>query len=185
MMKIQTIKLTRPTFVIGIDPDVDGSGVAVLEVPIRALATCRYKLPALANFLEDFRGREDILVVVEASYLIKGNWHIKSKDSIEASSAIGQKIGRNHEIGRQIVEFCKYFHIPYEEKLPLKKVWKKKDGKISKDELEALCRGSGIGYKLAGYDQEQMDATLLAIDRSGIPMIMETPKKLGKLKAKQ
>lgn len=168
--------------IIAIDPDVDGSGVAALED--RNLVTFRYLLPELVNFLQYFRGRDDVLVVVEASYLIKGNWHLKSENTKEAASAIGQKVGRNHEIGRQIVEFCKYFHIPYEEKLPLKKIWKKKDGKISKRELEDLCRGSGIYYEFADFDQEQMDAALIAIDRSGIPMIM-APKKLGKLKAKQ
>lgn len=159
--------------IIAIDPDIDGSGVAILDV---ALATFRYRLPVLVKLLEHYEGREDVLVVVEASYLVSSNWHLKSKDSQRLAAAKGRNVGRNHEIGRQIVEFCKYFHIPYEEKIPLKKIWHGRDGKITKTELEDLCNGSGIGYKFAGNDQEQRDAALLAIDRSGIPMIM-LPKK--------
>lgn len=159
------------SMIIGIDPDVDGSGVAILECS-RTLATVRYKLPVLSKLLEEYKGREDVLVVVEASYLVSSNWHLEKCDSKRKAAATGRNVGRNHEIGRQIVEFCKFYGIPYEEKLPLKKVWQTKTGKISKVELERLCVGSGIGYKFSGNDPEQRDAALLAIDRSGIPMIM-------------
>lgn len=157
--------------IIGIDPDIDGSGVAMLECS-RTLATFRYKLPVLSKILEEYKGRDDVLVVVEASYLVSSNWHLEEGDSQRKAAAKGRNVGRNHEVGRQIVEFCKFFGIEYEEKLPLKKIWQTKTGKISRAELERLCVGSGIGYKFAGHDQEQRDAALLAIDRSGIPMIM-------------
>lgn len=163
--------------IIAIDPDVDGSGVAFLES--RTLCTFRMHLPQLVKFLEDFKER-NVLVVVEASYLVSGNWHLKEGDSSKASAAIGRKVGRNHEVGRQIVEFCRYFGISYEEKLPLKKIWHSRDGKITKAELEDLCKGSGIQFQFASNDQEQRDAALLAIDRSGIPMIM--PPKISKHK---
>lgn len=166
--------------IIAIDPDVDGSGFAELDCAFKALSTFRYKLPVLFKILEGYKGREDILVVVEASYLVASNWHLKSGDNQRVAAAKGRNVGRNHEVGRQIVEFCKYFNVPYEEKIPLKKIWKGKDGKISRQELKDLCEGSGIGYKFAGNDQEQRDAALLAIDRSGIPMIM--PPKISKHK---
>lgn len=161
--------------IIGIDPDVDGSGVAMLECS-RTLATFRYKLPVLSKILEEYKGRDDVLVVVEASYLVSSNWHLEKGDSQRKAAAKGRNVGRNHEVGRQIVEFCKFFGIECEEKLPLKKIWQTKTGKISRAELERLCVGSGIGYKFAGHDQEQRDAALLAIDRSGIPMIMAPQK---------
>lgn len=155
--------------IIAIDPDIDGSGVAFLES--RTLCTFRMHLPQLVKFLEEFKER-DVLVVVEASYLVSGNWHLKQGDSRAAAAAIGRKVGRNHEIGRQIVGFCKYYGLQYEEKVPLKKIWHGRDGKITKAELEDLCNGSGIQFQFSSNDQEQRDAALLAIDRSGIPMIM-------------
>lgn len=160
--------------IIAIDPDVDGSGVAHLAD--RSLYTIRMTLPRLAKFLEEHVKPYNALVVVEASYLVTGNWHLEKSDSRAKAAAKGRNVGRNHEIGRQIVEFCKFYGITYEEKLPLKKIWHSRDGKISKAELESLCKGSGIGYQFAGNDQEQRDAALLAIDRSGIPMIMAPQK---------
>ena len=160
--------------IIAVDPDVDGSGVAMLDMTFKVVNTFRYRLPVLAKFLEDLKGR-NVVVVVEASYLVNSNWHLEKCDSKRKAAATGRNVGRNHEIGRQIVEFCKYYGIPYEEKIPLKKVWHGRDGKITKTELEFLCKGSGIGYQFEGNDQEQRDAALLAIDRSGIPMIMLPP----------
>lgn len=168
---------TKYSIIIAIDPDVDGSGVALYID--RTLATWRAKLPELVRYLDDFRKHYsscNFVVVVEASYLVPANWHLEKDDSRAKAAAKGKKVGRNHEIGRQIVEFCKYFNIPYEEKLPLKKIWHGRDGKITKSELERLCQGSNIGYKFAGNDQEQRDAALLAIDCSGIPMIMAPMK---------
>ena len=163
--------------IIAIDPDVDGSGVAMLDCTFKVVSTFRYGLPLLSKFLEFYKDREDIVVVVEASYLVTANWHLEKGDSQRKAAAKGRNVGRNHEIGRQIVEFCKFYNIPYEEKLPMKKVWKGRDGKITRAELESLCKGSGIGYQFAGHDQEQRDAALIAIDRSGIPMIMAPTKK--------
>lgn len=174
---METMIRKKYSGIIAIDPDVDGSGVAFLES--KTLCTFRMRLPQLAKFLEDFK-EKNILVIVEASYLVSGNWHLKNGDSRAAAAAKGRNVGRNHEIGRKIVEFCKFCGLAYEEKIPLKKIWHGRDGKITKVELEDLCKGSGIQYQFAGNDQEQRDAALLAIDRSGIPMIM--PPKSSKHK---
>lgn len=171
------MKKNKYSTIIAIDPDVDGSGVAVYDCAFKVLATLRYGLPVLAKFLEGYHAREDVIVVVEASYLVNSNWHLEKCDSKRKAAATGRNVGRNHEIGRQIVEFCKYYNIPYEEKIPLKKIWHGRDGKITKVELESLCKGSGVGYKFAGNDQEQRDAALLALDYSNIPLIMAPQKK--------
>ena len=176
------IQQKKPDVIVAIDPDVDGSGVA--QMYKRDLVTERMTLPRLADFLRTYGSSgTDILVVVEASYLISANWHLQKGDSTAKAAAKGKNVGRNHEIGRQIVEFCRHYQIPYEEKIPLKKIWKGKDGKITREELVSLCEGSGIHYHFASNDQEQRDAALLAIDRSGIPMIM-LPAKSSKHKEK-
>ena len=89
------------------------------------------------------------------------------------AAAKGKQVGRNHEIGKQIVEFCKYLDIPYEEKNPLVKCWAGKDGKITSVELRQLIEGMGITASIKQNNQEKRDAALLALDRSNLPLIMK------------
>lgn len=166
---------------MAIDPDVDESGVAIVDMTGRTLTTSRAGLPELAEMLRTHSLKmlpaDDMLVVVEASWLASANWHTHESDSHRTAAAKGERTGRNHEVGRQIVKFCQYHNVPYEEKLPLKKIWNGKDGKITFTELKSLCKGSGIQYESKKNNQEERDAALLAIDRSGIPMIMDMRKR--------
>lgn len=167
--------------IMAIDPDVDESGVAIVDMTGRTLTTSRAGLPELVEMLRvhslKMLPADDMVVVVEASWLAKANWHAHHTDSHRVAAAKGEQTGRNHEVGRQIVKFCGFFGIPYEEKLPLKKIWNGKDGKITFTELKSLCSGSGIAYDAKKNNQEERDAALLAIDRSGIPMIMDMRKR--------
>lgn len=172
----------RLDIIVGIDPDVDGSGVAVLNPCQRMLRLEQFTLPELVDFLKAFKQGYDEdgiswVVVVEASWKIKANWHLEWNDSQKRAAAKGKQVGRCHEVGRQIVEFCKYLGIPYEEKLPLAKCWAGRDGKITDEELRMLLDGMGIKRTSSGStNPEKRDAALLALDRSGLPLIM-TPKK--------
>ena len=163
--------------IIAIDPDVDGSGVAILVPSTRRLDVGNLTLPQLVDFLKnekEFNDHENLswVVVIEASYLISANWHLDWNDTKNRAAAKGRQVGRNHEIGRQIVEFCKHLDVPYEEKLPLTKCWAGKDGKITHAELNMLREGMGFST-LGTTNQEQRDAALLALDRSGLPLIMK------------
>lgn len=163
--------------IIAIDPDVDGSGVAILVPSTRRLDVWNLTLPQLVDFLKnekEFNDHENLswVVVIEASYLISANWHLDWDDTKNKAAAKGRQVGRNHEIGRQIVEFCKHLGVPYEEKLPLTKCWAGKDGKITHAELNMLREGMGFST-LGKTNQEQRDAALLALDRSGLPLIMK------------
>lgn len=118
---------------IGIDPDVDKSGVAAKKnrnnIDLKALTFFQ-----LFDYFQ--ANREDIsLVRIEASWLIKGNWHKKAQGSAAINAAIGNSAGANHETGRKIVEMCEYLSIPYELVRPLRKCWKGTDGKITHKEL--------------------------------------------------
>lgn len=173
--------MNKEKVIVGIDPDVDGSGVAVVVVDTRKAAIYQYGLPALVEKLLEIKNAAEgkglpMVVVVEASYLISTNWHLDWEDSQRRAAAKGRQVGRNHEIGRQIVEFCKYYAIPCEEKLPLIKSWAGKDGKITHDELNMLLEGMGF-ETFKQSNQEKRDAALLALDRSGLPLIMAPKKK--------
>ena len=100
---------------IGIDPDINKSGVALINGDNKEL----YNL----NFFELFdffykvlsqKGKsEEILIVIEAGWLNGGNWHTKNKGSAALNAKIGNNTGRNHETGRKIVEMCEYLEIPF------------------------------------------------------------------------
>jgi hypothetical protein len=170
--------MTNRDVIIAIDPDVGGSGVAVFYMSTKMFQTGNMTLPKLVDFLKDKKGWCDgegfsLIVVVEASYLINANWHLSWDDTKNRAAAKGKQVGRNHEIGRQIVEFCKYLEIPYEEKLPLKKCWAGKDGKISHDELIQLIDGMSLPAWTGKTNQEIRDAMLIALDRSGLPLRMK------------
>jgi len=100
---------------IGIDPDITKSGVALINGDKKEL----YNL----NFFElfDFFNQvllqkgasEEILIVIEAGWLNGGNWHTKNKGSAALNAKIGNNTGRNHETGRKIVEMCEYLEIPF------------------------------------------------------------------------
>lgn len=180
--------MKTPEIIIGIDPDVDGSGVAVLNPSQRLLRLEQFTLPVLVDFLKGLKQGYEVdgiswVVVVEASWKIRGNWHLEWNDSQKRAAAKGLRVGRCHEIGRMIVSFCSHLGIPYEEKLPLVKCWAGKDGKITDEELRMLLDGMGI-EKLSGgpSNPEKRDAALLALDRSGLPLIMAAPKEHRKKK---
>lgn len=169
--------MTRKDIIIAIDPDIDKSGLAVLAPQERLLTVYDFTLPEMVEFFREIRkiyAEQGLsyVIVVEASYLIHANWHLDWNDSKNRAAAKGKQVGRNHEIGRQIVEFCKYYDMPYEEKKPLTKCWAGKDGKISAEELEMLLDGMGIQPLKTRTNQEKRDAALLALDRSGLPLRM-------------
>lgn len=164
--------------VIGIDPDVDGSGVGVV-VKKNEIRKHQFTLPQLVDFLKDTYNEVGpdypMMVVIEAGWMNKGNYHLKNKGQHHASK-IGEQIGRNHEVGRQIGAFCEYNNIPFEFVPPLRKCWKGKDGKISHEELQDLMEGSVMFPYKGRTNQETRDAILLAMTHSGIPLRINRKK---------
>lgn len=167
------IKRNKYDYVVGIDPDVDGSGVGVVFHSIE-IRKYQFSLPELIEYLKGIINKEgpvSMKVVIEAGWMNKGNHHLKNKGQHHASK-IGENVGRNHELGKQIGVCCDYYGIPYEFVPPLRKSWKGKNGKITNEELRALMEGS-VPYPYSGQtNQDTRDAILLAMVHSGIPLIM-------------
>ncbi len=162
---------------IGIDPDVDKSGVARLDVTEKGaeLALCSLCLRDLLFLLmkardEVSRGGLRCSVVVEAGWRNKGNWHVRWHDTNRLACAKGYQVGRNHEAGRKIVEMASALGFRVEEVKPLRKGWRGRDGKITSEELAYFT-----GYK-GRSSQDARDAALLAWDAAGLPVVM-MPKK--------
>lgn len=174
-------RLDAVDVVIGIDPDVDKSGVAFLECSTRKLEIMSLTFPDLLDYLQWVKQKaetnhQSVRVIIEAGWLNQSNWHLTARDTRAAAAAKGNHAGRNHEVGRKIAEMCDHWRIPYDLVKPLTlrvrgvNIWKGKDGKITHDELAAF---TGI---MGRTNQEGRDAALLAWTWAGFPTVrMQLP----------
>lgn len=137
---------------IGIDPDVDKSGVAVIENGEIELFSLSFW--QLFEFLKE---RKPDLVRVEGGWLNKMS-NFRAGKPTAALARIGKNVGSNHEAGRKIVEMCEYLQIKHEVVKPLQKHWKGTDGKITHEEVVKYFK-----IKQKRTNQEERDALLLLI----------------------
>lgn len=170
--------MERCNRIIGIDPDVDKSGVAEFHIATRRIEATTFCFSDLMDYLQhiktDFGDKgEKVIVVVEAGWMNATNWHTERVRSIAAAAKTGQNTGRNHEVARKIAEMSRHYGLNTKEVKPLRKCWKGKDGKITHDELNGLLEASGISTVINRTNQEMRDAILLAIFHSGIPVRMK------------
>lgn len=169
------IKARNNRFIIGIDPDVDMSGIATLDVDKRELWADTLPFPQLIDFCKELAHQckengKELTICVENSWTSTHNWHLLEGKRKEYSAQIGYKVGANHAVGKLIIEMLEHENLTVTEKRPLAKIWNTKDGKISHDKLINLLECSGISTSIKRTNPEKRDAALLAIDESGIPM---------------
>lgn len=156
--------MERERIIVGIDPDVEKSGVAILH-PDGKLKLCKMPFPELIDYLNlCARLSTDYTIVVEKGWFNTANYHLCSNRGLRYAAKQGIDIGRNHETGRKIVEMAAHFGFKIEEVTPLKKIWKGRDGKITKEELESFAG------PLPRCSQDERDAALLAWVYSGRPI---------------
>lgn len=153
--------------IIAIDPDVSRSGVALLKPATGLLEVSNLTFPQVIDYLQQAnrnKGAETLIVLIEASWLIQGNWHLSSWERRQRAASKGYDVGRNHETGRKIVEMCRHLGVEVLEHAPLRKCWRGKDGKITHEELASF---TGITGRT---NQDARDAALLAWVFSGLPI---------------
>lgn len=160
--------------IIGIDPDIEQSGVARLDIEPRKVWADHLPLPLLLDYIltvkevARMRGKS-LRVVVEASWDTAHNWHGGWKDSKAIAARKGYDVGRNHQTGRLIIELLRHYGIDVDEARPLKKIWQGRDGKITHAEMTQVC-----GWDKKRSNQEERDAMLLAWNASGLPIRITT-----------
>lgn len=101
---------------IGIDPDVDKSGVAALISGTKEFVCLEcLSFFDLMDYFSAYKSIYDnqITVYIESGWLNKSNWHTRRNSSISEAAQIGLRTGANHEVGRKIVEMCEYLGIKY------------------------------------------------------------------------
>lgn len=155
--------------VIGIDPDIDKSGVAHLNVKDRTLEVSTLPFARLVDYFDHVVARskktgQSVIVVVEASWMISGNWHLCTKETKQRAAAKGYSVGQNHQTGKLICEMARAKGLEVLEHAPLRKCWRGKDGKITADELQQI---TGL---IGRTNQESRDAALLAWCYANLPM---------------
>lgn len=168
---------TNYDIIVGIDPDIGKSGYAVLKCDERKVTTLDalgfFQLQSYLTTLA-YRARSldvSLVVVVEASWMIHGNWHLVDKGRKQYAAATGYKVGRNHQVGQLIVEMCKFYGIHVVEHIPLRKCWSGKDRKITHEELTQFCP-----VEKKRTNQEERDAALLAWSFANFPIRLKPCK---------
>lgn len=155
--------------VIAIDPDVDKSGVAVLKVASAEIKLYNMYFPELLDFLKEEKergitGGENKVVIVEEGFFTEAHWHISPKDNPYIAAAKGNSVGRNHEVGRKIIEMCLHYKMNVKGVRPLIKCWAGKDRKITDKELKSFTNVEGR------TNQDMRDAALMAWVYAGLPI---------------
>jgi len=139
---------------IGIDPDVDKNGVAWYDSNNKELELTNLTFFELFDFLSEQTLKENkIKVIIEAGWLNKSNWHKVTKGTSNINTQIGQRTGANHEVGKKIVEMCKYLELPFETIKPTKR-------KLNHKQFQQITK---IIEKRT--NQEQRDAGMLVWGR--------------------
>lgn len=144
--------------IIGVDPDIELSGFSLLNVETKAINLERMGFPELLERLDQNKTLfgKSLLVVVEAGWLNRGNWHLSRAVNFASAARTGEKVGANHQVGKLIIEYCKYHEIDVIGHKPLPTIWSSANGKITRKEFAYIT----------GYDKqsntEERDAGMLA-----------------------
>lgn len=137
---------------IGVDPDVEKSGVTFYNPEGKAISLNNYSFFELFEYLQETRCKFIILVVIEAGWLNKSNWHAYKNGSAAINAQIGQRTGANHETGKKIIEMCQYLELPFELVKPTR----------SKVGAQTFAAITGIKSRT---NQEQRDSAMLVYGR--------------------
>lgn len=150
----QEEKLIKSKVYVGIDPDVSKSGFAIWDVLKKNLELDNLKFFDLFQNLVYLKNRygERVVVIIEAGWLNKSNWHAVKGGNSSINAQIGQRTGANHEVSKKIAEMCDYLGLPYELVKPTK----------SKVNAEYFKKVTGV---IGRTNQEQRDAGMLVFGR--------------------
>ena len=139
--------MSKNKFIIGIDPDVDKSGIAIIEGNNVTLDNLTFF--QLFELFKSFKEQNrKPIIYVECGFLNKSNWHKKAGKSAAFNAKIGEYTGANFETAKKIIEMCEYLRLSH---VKIKPTSSKKDSDFFK-------KLTGISF---ATNQEQRDAYML------------------------
>lgn len=151
--------------IIGIDPDITKSGVVEISKNDNKTAFFLKNFAEMIVYIDELLIRQknglNLIVVIEAGWLNKSNWHLSNKMSLQVASKIGNSTGRNHQVGISFYEYLNHKNINCVLQKPLLKKWKGQGGKINAKEFNNLY-SSIFNDNPPRTNQELRDAFLIA-----------------------
>lgn len=113
--------MAKSKMYVGIDPDREKNGVALYssrtETLLELLNLSFFDLFDYLKRLKD-EYQEELVVVIEAGWMNRSNWHTRCTDSAVKAAKIGKWVGGNHEVGQKLVEMAEYLGITYRLTIP-------------------------------------------------------------------
>lgn len=148
-------KIMKNEFIIGIDPDANKSGVAIVQK--KRLWLHNMTFFELFDYLTAHKGFIET-VVVEAGFLNKPNWSVfkRNKGELSVKLKIANDIGRNQGTAQKIVEMLDYLKINYSIVKPTKT-------KLSNVDFQLVAAQRGYYGFDKRTNEEQRDAAGLII----------------------
>lgn len=176
--------IANPRFFVGIDPDVEKSGLAIVDKQARCVTYAgALMFPEVITHLhmiaqEHAQEPLSVLVVIEDSDT-STNWHTNKlmtngqplKNKLSTAAAIGRSAGMCHATLRHLKECAEHMGLPVLMQPPFRKYWKGPDGKITHEE----CAEFAVGLPKR-TNQEVRDAVLLAWLSANIPIRIQPIK---------
>ena len=156
-------------YVLGVDPDIEKSGFALLDVEKRTFVSVNsFRFPEAVSFLSTI-DKESLLVVIEDSSGTTHNWHVTNKDSKAVSALKGHNVGLCHATARHLLQMAEEYGLKAMSVFPLRKIWGKDGGeKISHKELSDF-----VSDMPKRTNQEERDAMLLAWSHAELPIFVK------------
>lgn len=134
---------------IGIDPDVEASGVATWNSSTKTIGITALSFWKLYDHFCFLKEHSTVFVRIEAGWLNKkSNFHDQYGQKKFVGEMIAKKVGSNHQVGKLIGQMCEYLNIQYEFVKPM--------GKVTPEYFTQL---TGISVKKK--DQDKIDAAML------------------------
>lgn len=162
--------------VIGIDPDVEKSGVCTIYIEEKEIKTKAMSISELIQYFDEVKNLiketgKSVKVIVEAGYKNGSNWHIKQFYTKNVCSEIGRRTGMNHAASMIIYEIVKkYFKFDAMDVRPLKKIWCGKDGKITHEEFNRILVKNGF-KESRRENQDVRDSSVLSLYYGGFKIL--------------
>ena len=132
---------------IGIDPDIEKSGVAFYNSESGKIELTNLTYFQLFDYLKFCKPiNEPFLVMIEKGEENKALFSARNSKSKSISASIGMRTGKNFEVTHKIIEMCEYLDIDYNIYVPKTAKWNAKFvkgaygiiGRTNQDNRDAL-----------------------------------------------
>ncbi len=151
-----------------IDADTEKNGVACFDTDTKKLSLHVLNFAQLFSKLEQFhKEKTDVLILLENCWENKHDYHDRTDiKHPHFYFTLGADVGRVQGVGMCVNELLNIFQLKHELIRPLPKIWNElKDRKISRNELENLCKNCGVELLNNQKSNKDMrDAALLIIN---------------------